>query len=244
MDNIIYGRCTIKWFKHISDSLDDPFIQDLIDEFGSDGYLVFFGTLEIISREFNIKSPGIVEVSRRYFTRKVRLSWHKCSTILKFCENEERFFVKENGRRIEINCPKLKDLCDNWTSRLLQSDSVAATEELPNQAEAEAEAEADLALKRPYAAPQKDEIKNASSKKLNEDIEIICKELYEQKIFPEVHAFKNKMLKLKKNKRALLHTLVRCHLKKTFEKGAYPYCLQIMKVEEGNFNEQDSNRTS
>ena len=36
----------MKWFKHVSDSLDDPLIYDLMTEFGSDGYLVFFGVLE------------------------------------------------------------------------------------------------------------------------------------------------------------------------------------------------------
>lgn len=111
----------MKWFKHISDSLDDPFIQDLMDEFGSDGYVVFFGTLEILSREFDVKSPGKVTVSHNYFRRKLRLSWHKCSTILKFCEKEGRFFVSDNGRKVSINCPKFKDMCDDWTNRQLRS---------------------------------------------------------------------------------------------------------------------------
>jgi len=111
----------LKWFKHISTSLDDPFIQDLLDEFGSDGYLVFFGILEMMAREFDIKSPGKVTLSRNYCRRKLRLSWHKCSTILKFCENEGRFFVSENGRRVTINCPKLKDMSDTFTQRELRT---------------------------------------------------------------------------------------------------------------------------
>ena len=40
----------MKWFKHISDSLDDPFIFDLMTEFKSDGYVVFFGVIEIYSK--------------------------------------------------------------------------------------------------------------------------------------------------------------------------------------------------
>ena len=121
-------RCHIKWFKHISDSLDDPFISDLLDEFGSDGYLVFFGILEIISREFDIKTPGKVEVSHNYLRRKLRLSWHKVSTILNFCEKKDRFFVTDNKRRIVINCPKYKDMLDDWTSRKLRSDSEVTPE--------------------------------------------------------------------------------------------------------------------
>jgi len=114
----------MKWFKHISDSLDDPFISDLIDEFGSDGYIVFFGTLEMLSREFDVKSPGKVTVSRNYFRRKVRLSWHKCSTILKFCEKNNRIFASENGSNVTLNCPKLEEMLDDWTKRKLSSHSV------------------------------------------------------------------------------------------------------------------------
>lgn len=131
----------MKWFKHISDSLDDPFIQDLMDEFGSDGYLVFFGTLEMLSREFDIDNPGIVTVSHKYFRRKLRLSWHKCSTILKFCESEGRFFVTDDGRKITVNCPKLKDMCDDWTKRLLRSNSEATPEEHHTEEEVDLEVE-------------------------------------------------------------------------------------------------------
>lgn len=113
----------MKWFKHITDSLDDPFIQDLMDEFGSDGYVVFFGILEMMAREFKIENPGKVTLSRRYCRRKLRLSWHKISTILKFCEKEGRFFYKDNGRKVELNCPKLVDYSSDWTKRLLRSDS-------------------------------------------------------------------------------------------------------------------------
>jgi hypothetical protein len=142
-------RCVIKWFKHISDSLDDPFIQDLMDEFGSDGYLVFFGTLEMLSREFDIKNPGIVTLPHNYIRRKLRLSWHKISTIYKFCEEEGRFFVTDNGRKITINCPKLKDLCDDWTKKLLRSNSEVTFSEPLIEEEVEEEKEEDK-KKEPY----------------------------------------------------------------------------------------------
>ena len=47
----------MKWFKHISTSLDDPFIFDLITHCGSDGYMTFFGVIEIYAREFK-PDPG------------------------------------------------------------------------------------------------------------------------------------------------------------------------------------------
>ncbi|MCK5605369.1 hypothetical protein KAR91_25990 [Candidatus Pacearchaeota archaeon] len=134
----------MKWFKHISVSLDDPFIQDLMDEFGSDGYLVFFGTLEMMSREFNTESPGIVTLPHNFIRRKLRLSWHKISTIYRFCEKEGRFFVTDNGRKITINCPKLKDLCDDWTKKLLRSSLEVTPPKLPPEEEVEVEEEEEV----------------------------------------------------------------------------------------------------
>jgi len=110
----------MKWYKHVSDSLDDPFIQDLLDEFNSDGYLVFFGILEIMAREFKAESPGKVEVSCRFCQRKLRLSWKKINKILDFCSKNDRIYAETNGSRVSLNCPKLKEMCDNWTSRKLQ----------------------------------------------------------------------------------------------------------------------------
>jgi len=117
----------VKWFKHISDSLDDPFIFDLIDKFGGDGYMVFFGTLEVMSREFNVDNPGICTVSERFLTKKLQLSRQKLVKILNFCEKKERIFVKYDKGNLTLNCPKLKNIMDNWTQKVLRSNLEATT---------------------------------------------------------------------------------------------------------------------
>jgi len=117
----------VKWFKHISDSLDDPFIFDLVDRFGGDGYMVFFGTLEIMSREFDIKNPGVCTIPQRFLIKKLQLSRQKTVKILKFCDENKRILFGENGRNFTLNCPKLKEICDDWTKRLLRSSSEVTT---------------------------------------------------------------------------------------------------------------------
>ena len=48
------------------------------------------------------------------------------------------------------------------------------------------------------------------------------------------------MLKRKINPRTILHTLTRCHVKRKFdESGPWGYCVEIIKVEDGNYNERD-----
>jgi uncharacterized protein YdaU (DUF1376 family) len=95
-------------------------------------------------------------------------------------------------------------------------------------------------LKQEQAAPlipSKDEIDNGSTTLLSESIERLSKALYDEKIFPEVFAFKNKALKKKANLRAVVHTLTKCYTAKPVEPWAY--CVAIMAKEDGNFNARD-----
>lgn len=64
-----------------------------------------------------------------------------------------------------------------------------------------------------------------------------AEKLYQQKIFPQVYAFLNKALQEKKNLKAIIHTFNQCLLNKP--KEPWGYCLHILKIESGNFNEHD-----
>ena len=130
----------MRWFKHITTSLDDPFIFELIHKFGGDGYLVFFGTLETMSREFDINSPGICQLSFNFLRKKLQLSARKVTKTLDFCEEKGRIWYTLEGDNITLNCPKLKDLCDEWTKKQLRSKSVSTP---PQELEVELEVEVD-----------------------------------------------------------------------------------------------------
>ncbi len=95
----------------------------------------------------------------------------------------------------------------------------------------------------PFKLPSKEEIKEASDVKIIEQVEKVSRHLYEEKIFPEVNAFKNKMLKEKKNPRSILHTLCRAYLKKEFEEGPWAYCLEIIKIESAKYSARDYRKT-
>lgn len=96
----------------------------------------------------------------------------------------------------------------------------------------------------PFEVPTKEQIEEASDPMILSQIEKICEQLYQEKIFLEVHAFKNKMFKEKKNMRSILHTLVRAYLKREFKQGAWAYCLETIKKESQNYNARDYAKTS
>ena len=99
------------------------------------------------------------------------------------------------------------------------------------------------------AVPLKDIISNGSIPKVKAKIQKVGKELYDNKIFPEVFAFINKMLKEQKSERAVLHSLTRCYAKSVgkggFKKdgGPWAYCTKIIQIENGNFNEAEYLKT-
>jgi len=96
----------------------------------------------------------------------------------------------------------------------------------------------------PFELPLKDEIKEGSDILIMEQVGKICDQLYQEKIFPEVNAFKNKMLKKKKNPRAILHTLCRAYVKREFEEGPWAYCQKIIEIESAKYNARDYGKTS
>lgn len=113
----------MKWFKHLVESGDDPFIGSAIILFGSDGYYVFFRTLEIMSREFDIQNPGRNTFLWQFLREKYRVSGQKLTKILSFFDQNGRIFSRtfynDKVRMIELYCPKLEQLCDEYAQKKL-----------------------------------------------------------------------------------------------------------------------------
>ncbi len=250
----------MKWYKHLTASGDDPDIDDAMTLFKSDGYVVFFRTLELLAREFDIENPGVSTFSLSFYRKKFRCKYKTLKNILDFFVKRKRFEVSysvEDGLdMITINCPKLKDLCDEYTQKLLKGLSGEKPDTVP-PIEVEEEVEEDKEKKEnpkgkdgKNTVPLKNIISNGSLPKVKAEIKKIGKELYDNKIFPEVFAFINKMLKEQKSERAILHSLTRCYTKAMnkngFDKdgGPWAYCTRIMQIENGNFNEAEYKKST
>ena len=110
----------MKWFKHISDSLDDPFIFSLMNKHGADGYLVFFGTLEIYAREFQVKDGWNLSVTLPYLKQKFQKTHRQLITnTLQTISNSGKWEVTIVGDEVTIFIPKFKELMDESTLRKL-----------------------------------------------------------------------------------------------------------------------------
>jgi len=107
----------LKWFKHISDSLDDPFISDLMAEFGSDGYVAFFGILEIYAREFSVENGWKLEISWHNLKKKTGISRKNMEEILKKIWKWE---IAQGEQSVTIFIPKFNELLSDGTVKKLR----------------------------------------------------------------------------------------------------------------------------
>lgn len=241
------GEIILKWFKHVSDSLNDPFIFSLMKKHGGDGYLVFFGTLEIYSREFKTEDEWKLVVNLSYFQKNLLISSSKIKKIL---SDIWKWEVSFNGDTVSVFIPKFRELLDESTLKKLRDKEKSfrnGSGIIPKTATTEADKEVDIdkelkAIDEPFRLPLKEEISESSKPKTEQSIESLSKHLYDEKIFPDVFAFKNLCLKHKANLRAVVHTLSRCIITKPTNPWAY--CVSIMKKEDGNFNARDYEKAS
>ncbi len=117
MANLGEDSPAMKWFKHISDSLDDPTIFHLMKEFKGDGYLVFFGIIEIYAREFQTKNDWILTEKLSFFRHKLLISQSKLKKILSKITTWQVSFTDDT---VSIFIPKFKELMDESTIKKLR----------------------------------------------------------------------------------------------------------------------------
>jgi hypothetical protein len=112
----------------MAQSLNDPIIFESIAKFGGDGYLAFFGTLELMADEFDIYHPGVMTFSWRFLHKNLQISRQKLTRIYTFFDEKAKenktkdkgFLVNINCDGVSINCKKLADLCDTHTQKVLR----------------------------------------------------------------------------------------------------------------------------
>lgn len=108
----------LKWFKHYTDSLDDPFIHALMDEFSHLGYAVWFGLIEIIAKENGNNITGKLSISPTYLRRKLRTSQTKLREVFEYCQSNLRLSVTFSANKWDFDFPKIAQIKDNYTKDL------------------------------------------------------------------------------------------------------------------------------
>ena len=133
----------MKWYKHFTDSLSDPFIEELMDNFSHAGYVAWFGLIEIICKENGNKLTGKLEISPTYLKRKLRISSAKLKQIFNFCSTEGKLLFDFSKEKWSFDFPKVAEIKDNYT-KVLQ----VTSKKLSNHKEVEVEAKEEVEKKK------------------------------------------------------------------------------------------------
>lgn len=108
----------MRWFKHMTDSLDDPFMQDILDEFSYFGYFAWFGLIEIIAKENKNEITGKLSVNPIYLRRKLRASLKKLKEFFQYCQTKGKLSCDFSENIWNFDFPKIAEIKDNYTKDL------------------------------------------------------------------------------------------------------------------------------
>lgn len=125
----------MKWFKHFSNSGNDPEMETARALYGSDAYYFFYKTMEIYAENFDVSEQknldnseqNIVKIPYKIYKNKVNLSSQKITKLFDyFSQKHIKFYSLSSAREglyIILKCPKLNHLADEWTQRKLGKNS-------------------------------------------------------------------------------------------------------------------------
>lgn len=131
----------MRWYKHMADMLDDPWVQDVfMKEHGLAGYGFLCGLFEIYAKLWKGDPNDMeVEIPVDTLTRKLRVSSAKVERWLNDGATAGKLRNHRTNSSFIIEIPKMQELRDEW-SRKLRSDS-GATPEQKKKKEEEVEEE-------------------------------------------------------------------------------------------------------
>lgn len=125
----------MKWFKHMCNSISDPFVYSLVKKYNGNGYFVYFGLLEILGEQNCIDKYFVTNFD--YLEHRFQLEKNVLIEILNFIAENKKIVIKaeNNKNKISIFCPKFMEFSDEWTRRSykLRSHYGVTTEELRHE---------------------------------------------------------------------------------------------------------------
>lgn len=253
----------MKWFKHLSGSGDDQLIMDAISIFGTDAYYFYFRILEIMSDEFDIKNPGVNIFLIKTLRKKLQISIKKMKKIAKFFDEKNRIFYSEKltskNPTVTFNCPKLKELCDEYTLKQLSKMSGVSPDpdreligtrhvhrkQKQNLRDISLSKNTNVFLdKQPPAALKKksDHFSEKINENLIEKINAICKKINSNKTLQikKFNGWKFAQKNCTAHPQAILHVLEQIAKQGDVIKSPWAYANKVLHIESQNYNERES----
>lgn len=119
----------MKWFKHMSDAHRDPKLLSLIDEFGMEGYGMWWMICEVVADQYKATGDPELETSAKGWRNLTGIYPKKFEKVVRFLEKGRLLFVTFSEKGIKVQIPKMRELKDNHTRNLQVTDKQEKEEE-------------------------------------------------------------------------------------------------------------------
>lgn len=146
------------------------------------------------------------------------------------CHDDNQYDVKKTSGSHQNDCPKAEAEAEKKKSNPENFSSHAGFGDPIRELESK------------FSKPNIENIKNSPPELIKKYLKNTALDLQEKNIFPQAEKFKNLMLKKNYNPKAILHALIRSRSKNLTEKNIWGFCREILKTENGNYNEFDHAR--
>lgn len=107
----------MRWFKHLSSASENEAMAELIQEFGAEGYGVFWIIVEKIAHLMDKSDRCFARYSMNFWRTFTKSSPKKLQNILTFLEKSKIFSLKFEKNYLTIECPKLLFYRDEYTEK-------------------------------------------------------------------------------------------------------------------------------
>jgi len=126
----------MKWFKHMTNAMEDLFIKDLEAEFGDSGYVFWFKTLELLGAQGEAGSMDISENVWRQVIHSKRTDHLRRLYTFATQRGKLKVDTLSNGL-LRVKCEKFAEYADNFTryQKPLKSDFKAPLSQEENRKE-------------------------------------------------------------------------------------------------------------
>lgn len=114
----------MRWFKHMTASVDDEKLSALMDEYGLEGYGFWWRIVEIVGALIDESSQTSAQYSPKKWGSLLRLSPRKFQNMAEFCANLGLFSLEISEKYICINMPNILKFRDEWTRKQAKNSGV------------------------------------------------------------------------------------------------------------------------
>ena len=110
----------MRWLKHLTRAHDDEAMAELIEEFGPEGYGIWWIIIELIAETVK-KDTENTSISVRYSLKKwsktCQVSVKKFQKVVNFLSKLGKISEKIDGKYLTLSCSKILDYRDEYSTR-------------------------------------------------------------------------------------------------------------------------------